>query len=209
MYTFWLKGHSASPYLTDHYVPVAVNIGGVTRDFSSSLPNGGTLMSVTNSGDSTTLAFTLSTPNKSGTYFGGPVHLALQDGPATQTLGGPAGLGPVTFSANDFTLGQGASQSVTLSLGSGTLAPGEYDMAIRASGTNSAGQPVTHVYPITLDVATAGTSNQYVDVMGFAVFTITAVDANNVNGYAITPLIADMNDARLRYGQVAKLVPWT
>ncbi|MHB8400069.1 MAG: pilus assembly protein TadG-related protein [Candidatus Limnocylindrales bacterium] len=209
LYTFWLQGHSASPYLTDHYVPVAVNIGGVARDFSSTLPVGGTLASVAATGDSTTLTFTLSTPNSSSTSFGGPVHLALQDGPATQTLGGPAGLGSATFSANDFTLGAGASQSVTLSLGSGTLAPGEYNMAIRASGTNSDKQPVTHLYPITLDVATAGTSNQYLDVMGFAVFTITAVDSNNVSGYAITPVIADMNDARLRYGQVAKLVPWT
>ena len=33
--TIWIQGHSPSPYLTDHYYPVAVNIGGVTRDFSS------------------------------------------------------------------------------------------------------------------------------------------------------------------------------
>ena len=33
--TIWILGHSSSPYLTDHYYPVAVNIGGVVRDFTS------------------------------------------------------------------------------------------------------------------------------------------------------------------------------
>jgi hypothetical protein len=29
-----------------------------------------------------------------------------------------------------------------------------------------------------------------------------------VTAYAITPVIPDMNDERLRRGQVARLVPW-
>jgi putative Flp pilus-assembly TadE/G-like protein len=208
IFTFWVKGHSPSPYLTDHYVPVAVNVGAVARDFSSTMPPAGTLTTVATTGATATLTLTLSTPNSTSSSFGGAVHLALQDGPATQTPGGPAGLGPVSFSANDFTLGKGQSQTVTVSINAGTLGPGEYDLAIRASGLNSALQPVTHIYPITLDVATAGTSSSYVDIMGFAVFRITTVNSNDVMGYAITPLIADMNDPRLAHGQVAKLVPW-
>ena len=35
IYTIWVQGHSSSPYLTDHYYPVAINIGGVNRDFST------------------------------------------------------------------------------------------------------------------------------------------------------------------------------
>ena len=54
--------------------------------------------------------------------------------------------------------------------------------------------------PITLDVATAGTSNTYVDIMGFAVFRITDVTSNSVDGYAISGVYADMNDPQLRRG---------
>jgi hypothetical protein len=209
IYTFWLQGHSPSPYLTDHFEPIAVNVGSVARDFTSTLPTpAGTLLSVATTGSTATTTATFSTPNVTSMYFGGQVHLDLQDEPGSQAIGGPPGLGAVTFSANDFTLGKGASQTVTISINSGSLGPGEYEMAVRASGTNSAGQPVTHIYPITLDVATAGTSSTYVDIMGFAVFRITDVNSNDVLGYAITPVIPDMNDPRLAQGQVAKLVPW-
>src|SRR5205823_5843088 len=149
IYTFWLKGHSPSPYLTDHYEPIAVNVGSIARDFTSSLPTpGGTLLTVATTGATATVTGTFNTPNNNGTAFAGQVHLALQDEPASQALGGPPGLGAVTFSANDFTLNKGQTQSVTISINAGSLGPGEYEMAIRASGTNSAGQPVTHIYPI-------------------------------------------------------------
>jgi hypothetical protein len=209
IYELWIKGHSPSPYLTDHYVPVAVNVGSVGRDFGGTMSPAGLLMTVASTGATATTSQTFNTTNSVSAAFAGAVHLSIEDGPATQTVGGPTGLGTVTFSANDFTLAKGsASQSVTISINSGTLAPGEYALTLRATGTNSAGQHVTHVYPITLDVATAGTSNNYVDIMGFTVFRITSLDANDVMGYAISPLVADVNDAQLRLGQVAKLVPW-
>ena len=40
--------------------------------------------------------------------------------------------------------------------------------------------------PIVLDIATGGTSSEYVDIMGFAVFRITSIDSNSVYGYAIS-----------------------
>jgi hypothetical protein len=63
---------------------------------------------------------------------------------------------------------------------------------------------------VTVRVApSASAGNQeYVDIVGFAVMRITAMDANTISAYAITPVIADPNDSRLRRGQVAKLVPW-
>ena len=51
--------------------------------------------------------------------------------------------------------------------------------------------------------------DEYVDVVGFAVMRIAAMDSNTISAYAITPMITDPNDSRLRRGQVAKLVPWT
>jgi hypothetical protein len=37
---------------------------------------------------------------------------------------------------------------------------------------------------------------------------VVQADANTVKAYAITPMVADMNDPQLRRGQVARLVPW-
>lgn len=62
--------------------------------------------------------------------------------------------------------------------------------------------------PFTFDVATAGTSSNYVDILGFAVFRITSANSNSIDGYAISGVYADMNDPALRRGQVARLAPW-
>jgi hypothetical protein len=70
-------------------------------------------------------------------------------------------------------------------------------------------RPVTHLLQLWIDVATGESSNQdYVDIVGFAVMRIVSVDTNTVSAYAITPVIPDPNDFRLRRGQVARLVPW-
>jgi len=63
---------------------------------------------------------------------------------------------------------------------------------------------------LTIDVAPGSSSGnqQYVDIVGFAVMRIATADSNTITGYAITPLIADMNDPQLLRGQVARLVPW-
>jgi len=69
---------------------------------------------------------------------------------------------------------------------------------------------VTHLMKLTVRVTPSnGGAQEYVDLSGFAVMRIASMDANTINAYAITPVIADPNDYRLRRGQVAKLVPWT
>jgi hypothetical protein len=83
-----------------------------------------------------------------------------------------------------------------------------YPLSIRATGVNSSGERVTRLIPITFDIATASTSSQYVDIMGFTIFRITNINSNSVDGYAISGVYADMNDPALRRGQVARLVPW-
>jgi hypothetical protein len=70
---------------------------------------------------------------------------------------------------------------------------------------------------LTVNVApsSASGSDDYVDIVGFAVMRITNIPSvksdpsNSISAYAITPVIADPNDERLRRGQVAKLVPWS
>jgi Putative Flp pilus-assembly TadE/G-like len=209
IYTIWIQGHSSSPYLTDHFVPVAVNVGAVARDFSSTLTPAGALVTIPTTGGTGSLNVTFSTTNSNATYFGGAVALSIEDGPANgQTPGGPAGLGSTTFSANNFNLAKNGSQAVTITLNSGSLTPGEYAVTLRATGTNLDGKAVTHLYPITLDVATSGTSSSYVDIMGFAAFRITDVNSNDVEAYAISPLFASAEDAGLRRVLVPRLAPW-
>jgi hypothetical protein len=80
------------------------------------------------------------------------------------------------------------------------------------TGSNGEATPrsVTRLYPIdvTIGDGTSSGGDEYVDITGFAVMRIASADANAVTAYAITPVIADMNDPALRRGQVARLVPW-
>ena len=89
------------------------------------------------------------------------------------------------------------------------MAPGRHRIVLRGTGVNGDGQKVTHLTQLFIDVATGGGANDnYIDIVGFAVMRIAAMDANTISAYAITPVIADMNDPQLRRGQVARLVPW-
>jgi Putative Flp pilus-assembly TadE/G-like len=213
IYTKWIQGHSSSPYLTDHYYPTAINIGGVVRDFGS--PTVGKTdavsMSIASTGLTATQTVTFATTNKAATAFRGTVDLSIEGGIANGAVL-PAGIGAVSVSPSSLDLQNGNplnSQNVTLSVDGGSLAPGEYDLVIRATGTNLDGLPVTHLVPIRFDVATGSTSLNYVDIEGWAVFRIVDMQSPNfVSGYAITPLVQDPTDSRLRHGQVPKLVPW-
>lgn len=203
--TIWVQGHSSSPYLTDHYYPVAVNIGGVVRDFSSS--GSGLVIATAATGTTGTGSMTFSTTNNNATAFSGTVNLTVEGGAAANGVL-PSGIGPVSVTPSSFTLNRNGSQAVTISVNGGTLGPGEYPLTIRATGTNSAGQVVTRLIPFVFDIATASSSTEYVDIQGFTVFRITAVNSNAIDGYAISGVYADMNDPALRRGQVARLVPW-
>jgi Flp pilus assembly protein TadG len=205
IWPLWIQGHSSSPYLTDHFYPVAVNLGGVVRDFSST--GSGLVLETATTGGTATGTMTFSTPNQTTKYFGGTVNLTIEGGPQSNGVL-PIGMGATSISASSFTLNKGDSRDVTLSVNAGTLGPGEYPLTLRATGLNSDGQKVTRLIPFVLDIATAGTSSKYVDIVGFAVFRISAVSSNSIDGYAISGVYADMNDPALRRGQTARLVPW-
>ena len=204
VYTVWIQGHSSSPVLLDHYYPVGIAIGSVNRDFSTS---GGAAVLIPSTGGTGTTTVNVSTPNNNGTYFGGTVALSIEGGAdANGVL--PPGIGALSVSPSSITLNKGVSQTATLSINGGTLGPGVYSLTLRVTGTNSGGQKVTRLVPISVAIATASTSNEYVDILGFATFRITSLDSNAVYGYAISGVYADMNDPALRRGQVARLAPW-
>jgi hypothetical protein len=176
----------------------------VNRDFSVSA--GGTI-SLASTGTTGSTTVSVSTPNNGGSYFNGTVALSIEGG-ADANGALPAGIGALSVSPSSINLTQGKNQTVTLSVNGGTLGPGVYLLTLRVTGTNGSGQPVTRLVPITLTIATASTSSEYVDILGFTTFRISSIDSNAVYGYAISGVYADMNDPALRRGQVARLVPW-
>jgi hypothetical protein len=206
VYTIWVQGHSPSPYLRDHYYPVAINIGNVQRDFSST--GSGLVLSMATTGATASGAVSFTTPNQNARAFNGIVNVSLEGGPQSAGVL-PPGIGAISVSPSSFDLDRGETHTVTIGINGGTLGPGVYPLTLRATGTNSAGEPVTRLIPITLTIATAATSDEYVDIMGFAVFRITGISSNSIDGYAISGVYGDLSDPQLRRGQVARLVPWT
>jgi len=180
-----------------------VKVGSVSRDFTMTVDASEKFVA-----SGATVTFNLNL-KRSGPSFGGSgVTLSLEALPS-QTL--PTGLGAVSFSPSNVSPSSSGIAS-TLSIDTGTVAPGQYTLVVRATGTNgdSPGRLVTHLLPVTLDVATASTggNQEYVDLSGFAVMRVVQADTNTVMAYAITPMVTDMNDPLLRRGQTARLMPW-
>lgn len=204
IFTLWIRGEAGSPYLTVKYTPFALKVGTVSRDFT--ITASATEVTAPAVGDDAVYNLTL---KRVGSAFGGSVALSLEAMPG-ETL--PAGLGAVTFSPAAVTPTNGSGAASTLTIDTGTVAPGIYDVVVRATGMNGDSTPrkVTHLLPLRLNVATSSTggNQEYVDITGFAVMRVAQITSNTVYAYAITESIADPTDSRLRRGQVARLVPW-
>lgn len=202
IYALWVQGQAGSPYLTTKLEPFSVVVGSVTRDFT--IVSDVATQTAVNAGDSVAFNLTLQNAPNRNTNFGGPVTLSV-DGPL------PTGFGAATFGSTTVTPSK-AGASTSLTVATGTVAPGTYRIIVRATGLNADTVPrsVTHLLPLTINVGTSGSSGnqQYVDISGFAVMRVAAVGSNTISAYAISPVIADMNDPRLSRGQVARLVPW-
>jgi len=203
VYVLWIKGQAGAPYLTTKYTPISLQIGTVSKDFA--LTSDASTVDVAAAGGNAVFNLTLQNAPNKNTNFGNPVTLSV-DGPL------PTGVGPITFGSTTVTPTK-AGASTSLTINTGTMATGSYTFNVRATGMNgdTTSRKVTHLMQLTVRVAPSGSagSDEYVDISGWAVMRITTMDANTVNAYAITPVITDPNDSRLRRGQVAKLVPWS
>lgn len=212
IYTVWLEGHSGDPYFQTRRQPISVRIGGAVRDFS--LTNSITFGEIASLGGSVGLPLFVSTTSAPHTRWGpsaGPVTLSVDAGSFTDCSFGAATINPGQLTISPATVTPSATGSggpATLSINSLGLPPGCYAFTVRGTGFNASGEPVTHLLPITFTVATAPSSGQYVDVIGFAVFDLTTVDTNSISGRAVSPIVADPNDPALRRAQRARLVPW-
>lgn len=192
IYALWIR--SAANGVTKR-TPLPVNVGGVTQDF--------VLETTTNrlSGASATGTVSLGVKvrNASGAGFGGAVTLTLEDPSGRLGLPAPLVLTPTTSGATG-----------TLSIGTTGVLAGDYDVVLRATGTNGSGDPVTHLTRISVGVGTSTVngSGTYIELSGYAVMRVVTTESNSVSAYAITPVISDPNDPLLRLGQRPRLIPW-
>jgi hypothetical protein len=229
IYTVWIEGESGNPYYQRRRVPVPVRVqtdanndgdyndaGDVkaTRDFSldNSVLDGSTAVL----GGTISLPLRISTGSSTTNWGNGPdaettVAVSWDTDSLTSCSLAPQslGIGTITFSTASVTPTTGTGAPVTLTINTAGLAQGCYLFTLRAHGTNSNGQPVTHLETVRFTVATTASSGQYVDVIGFAVFQVDAIGGNDIVGHAVTGIAADPNDGTLRRAQRARLVPWS
>lgn len=213
IYTVWLEGQADAIYYQTRRQPVSVRIGAVPRQFSLA----GSVLD----GATETLGGTITLPLKvktgtgpsawdDGTATATPVSLSWDTGSLTDCSHNPTplGTGSITFSSPSVTPTTGTGTSVTLTIQAGSLASGCYLFPLRAQGVNADGEPVVRVEHVQFTVAATTGPNEYVDVIGFAVFEITDIDSNSFRGRAITGIYADPNDLALRTAQRPRLIPW-
>ena len=225
IYTVWIEGQSGNPYNKNRRVPVPVRIQTdangdgdyndaadvkVTRDFS--LDNSVLDGSTGSLGGIITRPIYVSTRSGANAWGGGAVTLGWDTASLTDCSlrPTPIGMASISFSSTSLTpssAGDGALSTMTINTVG--LAQGCYLFTLRAHGTNGDGQPVTHLETVRFTVATTVSSGQYVDIIGFTVFEIDTITANDILGHAVSGIYADPNDPNLRRAQRARLVPWT
>lgn len=211
IYTIWIEGHSGNPYFQSRRYPVPVYVGGATHDFS--LENSTLSGTAATVGAPISIQLYVSTSTASTTKWGttNPVTLSIDTDSFTDCSFNPdsIGAGQITLSATSVVpTSSGSGAPSTLSVDTTGLAAGCYRFNVRASGTNGAGQPVVHVTPVTINVATSSSNGTYVDIIGFSVFEVVGLDANSISVQAVSGVYPDSSDQALRRAQTARLIPW-
>ncbi|MDP9266048.1 MAG: pilus assembly protein TadG-related protein [Chloroflexota bacterium] len=205
IYAMYVHGVAAAPFQQiSHDQMVVLNVGGQTKDFDPA--NSTTANSVSPSGP--VANYTVNLKAKAG--WSTPVTLTFDSCPGGQSAGPPY----KCYFNNDtsqktFPLTPtGSGASVTASVATASLGGNHYPFDIRATGLD-VGAPVTRIIQMSLDVDTAsGNRNDYVDVLGYTLFRVTAVASNHVDGVAVTGMVLDPNDDRLARGRAVRLKPW-
>jgi hypothetical protein len=194
VYPVWVQSQAGSPYLTTKLSVMYLNVGTVTHDFNATAA--ATSVTAANPGDTVTMDVTIKDTSNSGSY-GSNVALSVDD-----TMGMTD-----TFSAATVTPTASGVTS-TLTINTGAVAAGDYDIVIRATGINAFGHPVTRLLPLTVKVATTSSGGNYVDIIGYSVVRIVSSDSNSVTAYAIEPVVSSPGDARMERGTTPVLAAW-
>ena len=199
VYALWIKGQAGEPYMQAEQIPISIKVGTVTRQFQLSADASGKV--AVNAGDLVTFTITVKNWPNGNTAFGGPVTLSVD----TPLPGGSVSWNTTTVTPTK----NGAT--ATLTINTAGMPQGKVHFFVRATGMNgdSPSRKVTMLLPLDVNVApgTAVGNGDYLDISGFAIMRITSITSNSVSAYAITPVITDQDDPRLRRGKTARLLP--
>jgi hypothetical protein len=194
IYSALIKGTANAYSNMTKYLPLSVNVGGITSDFqiTGPTPQGCSIAVV--AGDTINCDFQVS--RVAGRTFPSPVALTLDnlDGSVRQVMG--------TVNSSNGT----ASVSISTS----GMTQGLYTLVVRGTATDAGGHTITHQYPFVISVApqSAPGSDTYVDIIGYAVMKITVSEPNSVWASAITPVLTSLDAEELAVVQPIRLIPW-
>ena len=229
IYSVWIEGESGNPYYQRRRIAVPVRVqtdangdgdytdaGDVrtTRDFS--LDNSVLDGSAPVLGGTINLPLAVSTGGGTANWGSGPVaetavSLSWDTDSLTSCSLDPEslGMGSISISSPSVVPTTGTGATATLTINTSGLSQGCYLFTLRAHGTNSDGQPVTHLETVRFTVGTSTGSGQYVDIIGFAVFEVDTIGSNSISGHAVSGIYSDPHDQGLRRAQRSRLQPWS
>jgi len=176
------------------YLPLSMNIGGITTDFKITGPTPQGCSVAATVGD--TINCDLKITRVPGRTFPSSVALTLDnlDGSIRQVMG----------------LVTNPNGSASVSISTSGRTQGIYTLVVRGVATDSAGHTITHQYPFVISVApqSAPGSDTHVDIIGYAVMKITVSEPNSVWASAITPVVSSLDASELDVVQPIRLIPW-
>lgn len=221
--TVWVKGADTNvpnnQNAPDFYLPVPVMVGSVDKDFSWSPTSPQLAPSVW--GDFVTFNITITT-DAANNFTGSNDVVVSTDQSGTVAPAWPAGSfwfngtqGQTTATVSLSTpTGQGShhtrSGSFTFTVNTTALGgQATYSIPLVFTATNSSGESIRHVDVLKVLGNVQQTSSNYVDIIGFAAYRITSMDANTIWGQIVTPIAATPDDGQLRIALQPRLVPWS
>jgi hypothetical protein len=212
----WLRGTSSAPYTSRvHETLVNINVGAQARDFS--LNSSDAYAAIAAPGTPVDLVMRTTTANSGATKWTGSNLLTLSWAKCPTTT--DVGILPpeVLVCGIDGNFGTTSVSGVdpgedhTFNVQTFLARSGEvYKGWVRETGLDDVtNKRVTHLLEITIEVGViAGGTTQYVDVLGYTVFKITAINSNDVSGRAISGVYTNPDDIAVSAGKKIRLVPW-
>jgi len=221
IYLAFLRGNATAPYDTrQHDSIVTLTVDGQTHDFN--LGSSGANVNVASPGVQADFPLQIRDGSGSSSWNGGANSIKLTWERCPSIIDPITGLPTAVLSCK--INGSALTTFVTTDVGSGSTVQATFNVDTTAASPNTAytgwiraygldggsHNPVNHLYQVIVDVGltSAGGVQNYVDVLGYAAFKITAINSNDVSGKAISPAVYDPNDPLLAIAKKIRLVPW-
>jgi hypothetical protein len=196
IYAMWVEGRSSLYSYQVKRVPLSINVGGITSDFTMG-PCCELGATAPLAGDPADFTVTVA---KKGSGPMTAVDLTLED------LSG----NPIAGSITPSTI-TSFPTTVSIIVDTSGLSDGLHSFVLRGRMTLSDGvTTVTRLLPLNVHVAptTSTGKNDYVDVKGFALMEIMKLESNRVFARSLTPVVPSLEDEALVQGKSVRLLPW-